>query len=112
MSLKFIALLIAVCVFQNMVFTFVSRARQSGDPKRHVVASIFSNGVWFFVNYGAIFPVMWEAIHKGDNKTIIFLGIVYALSCTLGAYIMHKISLGHWNVPYLSEKGKAKVGER
>ena len=31
---------------QNFCFTFVSRARNSGSLKRHVVAAIASNGVW------------------------------------------------------------------
>lgn len=34
-------------VWQNYAFTFVSRARNSGSLKRHMVAALQSNGVWF-----------------------------------------------------------------
>lgn len=34
-------------VWQNYAFTFVSRARNSGSLKRHMIAALQSNGVWF-----------------------------------------------------------------
>jgi hypothetical protein len=37
-----------VLLAQNFSFTFVSRARNSGSLKRHVIAALASNGVWFW----------------------------------------------------------------
>lgn len=34
-------------VWQNYAFTFVSRARNSGSLKQHMIAAVQSNGVWF-----------------------------------------------------------------
>lgn len=34
-------------VWQNYAFTYVSRARNSGSLKRHAIAAVQSNGVWF-----------------------------------------------------------------
>lgn len=34
-------------VWQNYAFTFVSRARNSASLKRHMMAALQSNGVWF-----------------------------------------------------------------
>jgi len=36
-----------VLMWQNYAFTFVSRARNSGSLKRHALAALQSNGVWF-----------------------------------------------------------------
>lgn len=34
-------------VWQNYAFTYVSRARNSGSLRRHAIAALQSNGVWF-----------------------------------------------------------------
>ena len=34
-------------IWQNYAFTFVSRARNSGSLKQHMIAAVQSNGVWF-----------------------------------------------------------------
>ena len=34
-------------LWQNYAFTYVSRARNSGSLKRHAIAALQSNGVWF-----------------------------------------------------------------
>ena len=34
-------------IWQNYAFTYVSRARNSGSLKRHAIAALQSNGVWF-----------------------------------------------------------------
>lgn len=63
-----------VLVAQNWSFTFVSRARNSASLKRHMIAGLCSNGIWFASqiiivnkivdmmkgNYGA-----WAAIGTG-----------------------------------------------
>ena len=38
-------------VLQNMSFTLVSRARNSGSLAFHAVAAIGSNGIWFASNF-------------------------------------------------------------
>ena len=98
---------------QNMFFTWVSRSRNSGDVLKHSVAAIFSNGVWFACNYFILFPQIMKSVTEGDLVTQLFVMLVYVLGTTLGSVVMMKIALGHYgDVPFLTEKGKARVGER
>ena len=46
-SLWFWLLWPVTLIWQNYAFTQVSRARNSGSLKRHMLAAIQSNGVWF-----------------------------------------------------------------
>lgn len=50
-------------IIQNMSFTLVSRARNSGSIKFHAVASVGSNGVWFASQ--AIISVIADAWASG-----------------------------------------------
>lgn len=49
---------------------------------------------------------------EGDMWDRIIIGVIYIASTTLGSVIMMKINLGHWYVPFLTEEGKSKVGEK
>lgn len=90
-------------VVQNMAFTWVSRARNSGSFSYHAVASVFSNGIWFasqLILVDSIVRVARDADWVGAAQ----LGAFYT-SCTVtGSILMHWISLR-----YL-ETGKRKVG--
>ncbi len=46
-SVVFWAFWAVFLVWQNYAFTFVSRARNSGSLRRHMIAAVQSNGVWF-----------------------------------------------------------------
>src|SRR3990167_8487036 len=46
-SIWFWALWPVALMWQNYAFTAVSRARNSGSLRRHMLAAIQSNGVWF-----------------------------------------------------------------
>lgn len=104
--------LFVVSLIQNMAFTWVSRSRNSGDPLKHSIASIFSNGIWFLCNYFILFPEVMKSVMEGDMWDRIIIGVIYIASTTLGSVIMMKINLGHWYVPFLTEEGKSKVGEK
>lgn len=97
---------------QNMAFTWVSRSRNGGDPPKHFVASIFSNGVWFVINYFILFPEIMELVKTGNIWMRIAICTVYILGTALGSVVMMKINLGHWYIPFLTESGKSKVGSR
>lgn len=106
-------ILFVVSFIQNMFFTWVSRSRNSGDPKKHAVASVFSNGIWFACNYFILFPEIMKAFEKDDLENKLIIMCIYIAGTTLGSVVMMKIALGHFgNVPLLTETGKAKVGER
>jgi hypothetical protein len=102
-----------VAFIQNMAFTWVSRSRQSGNPKKHAVAATFSNSIWFVCNFFILFPVILKTIAEGDMLSKLVLMLVYVSATVLGSVVMMKINLGHWYVPFLTEKkDKDKVGSR
>jgi hypothetical protein len=87
-SLLFWLLWPLTLIWQNYAFTQVSRARNSGSLKRHMVASLQSNGVWFlqtifvfsaFQNimsgqYGVLLTIAAVAMYTGFTM----LGSLYA----------------------------------
>ncbi len=92
-----------VLVAQNFAFTFVSRARNSGSLKRHMVASVFSNGVWF-VSQIIIFSQMFAIITGKYGVGLAMLTALYYTAFTmLGSLAAHYYSLR-------SEKGTSRVG--
>ena len=106
-----LASLAFVGFIQNMVFTLVSRSRQSANVKRHFFASVGSNGIWFLTTFVLIIPqVLKSTAENGSHLDMYILGGVYAVATALGSCTMQKINLGDWYVPYLTEKGKDKVG--
>jgi hypothetical protein len=92
-----------VLIGQNFAFTFVSRARNSGSLRRHVIAGIFSNGIWF-VSQLIIFTAMFQMmVGKYGLKMQVFTAIYYTFWTLTGSVLAHVFSLK-------TEKGKAAVG--
>lgn len=53
--------LLAVCAWQAVSFTMVSRARQRGNPQYLNWTSVFSNGVWYVaMHFFAVGAITWE----------------------------------------------------
>jgi len=96
-------ILLAIVSFcQNMVFTGVSRSRNSGDPRYHRYWAYASNGVWF-LNFALIGKIIWEPLRQGDWFTVVVAAVVYVLFTCEGSVTMMKYLLKH-------ETGKRKVG--
>ncbi len=93
----------AILILQNLSFTFVSRARNSGSLKRHMQASVASNGIWFISQF-ILFNRM-TAIMSGKEGVwaAIGAGVFYTLFTIIGALVGHKVSL-------LTERGSSAVG--
>lgn len=91
-----------VLILQNAAFTWVSRARNSGSLAYHAVASVFSNGIFFFTNFYLIYTVSKSA--DTDVWTALGLAAVYICGTVTGSVTMHYVSM-RW-----LEKGKRKVG--
>ena len=90
-------------IIQNMAFTWVSRARNSGSLGYHAFASICSNGVWFASQF-VLIDVMLRIIRNGSWAEVIGIGAFYAACTVTGSVGMHWISIS-W-----LESGKRKVG--
>lgn len=105
--------LFVVAFVQNMAFTWVSRSRQSGNPGKHAVAAVFSNSIWFVCNFYLLFPEILRSINEGGFWERFVLMIIYVAATVLGSVVMMKINLGHWYVPFLTEKkDRDRVGGR
>lgn len=105
--------LFAIAFIQNMAFTWVSRSRQSGNPRKHAIAAIFSNSIWFVCNFFILFPEILRAVAEGNLWDRLILMVIYVAATVSGSVVMMKINLGHWYVPFLTEKkDKDKVGGR
>lgn len=90
-------------IAQNFAFTFVSRARNSGSLKRHMMASVMSNGIWF-LSQTIIFSQMFNIMTGRYGLPLaIFTGLYYTCWTMGGAMLGHAISLR-------TEKGKGAVG--
>lgn len=76
-------LLFFVTILQNASFTLVSRARNSDSLWFHAIASVFSNGIWFFVV---------RMVTKQDPNTLL-LGVVYVAGTVTGSVLMHHLSM-------------------
>jgi hypothetical protein len=96
--------LAVVAYFQNMVFTWSSRSRNSGDPKYHRHAAWCSNGIWFVCQV-LIVKHIWDAINKGAWWYVAVAGLIYTIATAEGSVCMMKILLK-------KEKGKKCVGAR
>lgn len=80
---------------QNVAFTFVSRGRNSGSLMYHLIAAIFSNGL-----YAALLFVSIDQVAQAKANPTNFL-VVYTLSTLAGSIFAHWLALR-------LEKGKAK----
>jgi hypothetical protein len=92
-----------ILLLQNMSFTLVSRARNSGSIQRHILAALGSNGVWF-VSQGIIFTKLYK-IMTGEYgwQMAVFTGLFYTTFTIVGSVAAHYIALR-------TEKGKSAVG--
>lgn len=80
---------------QNVAFTFVSRGRNSGSLGYHLVASVFSNGI-----YAALLFVSIDQVTQAKQNPGTFLA-VYTLATMSGSIFAHWLALK-------MEKGKGK----
>ena len=90
-------------LLQNASFTWVSRARNSGNVKYHAVAAIGSNGIWF-LNQFIVVDVITKAIKSSDLWLAVSSGLWYTLWTVVGSITMHWFLMKH------VEKGSRKVG--
>lgn len=103
-NLAEIAVLGVVAFIQNMAFTWVSRSRNSGDPKYHRKAALCSNGIWFIANV-LIWRQVWMAIETGEWWVLVVAFVVYVVATTEGSVLMMRRLLR-------TETGKRRVGAR
>ena len=94
--------LIPVAFLQNMVFTAVSRSRNSGDPSYHRWWAYGSNGIWLICQF-FIWKHFWAAFEGGGYWAMLAMAIIYTLSTAEGSVFMMKKMLA-------KEEGKRKVG--
>jgi hypothetical protein len=88
---------------QNISFTFVSRARNSASLGRHVVAAIFSNGIYMMSLVMALGPFNTYLTGGHGRGWQSFAILYYTLFTVAGSVLAHKFSLK-------TEKGKSAVG--
>ena len=88
-------------ITQNMAFTWVSRARNSGSLGYHATAAVFSNGIWFVSQFLLIGMVMRPGQPFWYD---VALGVEYITCTVVGSVLMHHISMK------FLETGRRKVG--
>ena len=94
--------LIPVAFVQNMVFTAVSRSRNSGDPSYHRWWAYASNGIWLVCQF-FIWKHFWAAFSEADYLAMALMAVIYTLSTAEGSvYMMRKM--------LAKETGARKVG--
>lgn len=76
-----------ICFAQNVSFTFVSRGRNSGSLLYHLVAALFSNGLYAVMLFLSI-DVLTTA--KADPAPFV---LIYAASCLSGSVLAHWLAL-------------------
>lgn len=90
-------------VWQNFTFTMVSRARNSGSLRRHMLAALLSNGAWF-VQTLFVFSAMWKVIQGEFGWGWAAISALYYTVFTMtGSLWAHHRALK-------KEKGLAAVG--
>jgi hypothetical protein len=93
----------AVLVGQSFSFTFVSRARNSASLRRHLFASVLSNGVWF-ASQVILFNKLIDILRGNEGLLpAVYAGAFYCFWTVVGSISAHKIAL-------MTEKGKSSVG--
>lgn len=117
METVLLLILLTITAFiQNMVFTWSSRSRNSGDPNYHRIAAWLSNGVYFIAQM-FIVKIMWKPFMEGEILIVLIGGLLYIGATTEGSVFMMRILLGKvpwlpkWLSRLLVEQGKRKVGE-
>jgi len=92
-----------VLMTQNLSFTLVSRARNSGSIGWHAVAAVGSNGVWIISQFILIEGIV-QAMKSSTLWPALTLGAFYTTFTVLGSVIGHYVSM-RW-----IEKGRRRVG--
>lgn len=92
-----------ILIAQNFAFTFVSRARNSGSLKKHLTASVLSNGIWFVSQIFAVGAFMSILSGQFGVGKAIAAGVFYTVFTILGSLLAHQHALK-------TEKGNARVG--
>ncbi len=90
-------------IAQNFSFTYTSRARNSGSLKKHMIAAIFSNGIWFAGQLMVVSEFMKILSGKYGIGLAIGAGIFYTIFTLIGSLTAHYHALK-------TEKGKGAVG--
>jgi hypothetical protein len=85
-----------------MVFTAVSRSRNSGNPTYHRRWAYLSNSVWLVCQF-FIWKHFWAAFNSQEYWAMALMGVIYTLSTAEGSVYMMKKMLA-------KEKGNKKVG--
>jgi hypothetical protein len=88
---------------QNFAFTFVSRARNSGSLKRHVIAAVCSNAIWMLQFQILVGPMMAYLNGKHGWLLQVAVGAYYTAFTVTGSVLAH-----YWALR--TEKGKGAVG--
>lgn len=94
--------LIPVAFLQNMVFTAVSRSRNSGDPSYHRRWAYLSNSIWLVCQF-FIWKHFWAAFNGSEWIPMAIMVLFYTASTAEGSVFMMKKMLA-------KEEGKRKVG--
>lgn len=66
--------ILLLAFIQNISFTIVSRSRNRDNKKFHVIAAIFSNGIWFLT---------FRELILGDMNYLLF--IPYVIGTVIGS---------------------------
>ncbi len=93
----------AILFFQNISFTYVSRARSSGSIVRHLKASVFSNGIWIFSQMIMLGPMFDYLTGKHGRIPQLEAATVYTVATVSGSLFAHWLAMK-------TEKGKNAVG--
>ena len=59
--------ILVLAFVQNISFTIVSRSRNRGNKKYHMIAALFSNSIWFLT---------FRELIKGDMNLVLFVPYV------------------------------------
>jgi hypothetical protein len=94
--------IIPVAFVQNMVFTAVSRSRNSGDPSYHRKWAYLSNFIWLICQF-FIWKHFWAAFNSNAYWAMAIMAIFYTVSTAEGSVLMMRKMLA-------METGKQKVG--
>jgi hypothetical protein len=77
--------LFVITIAQNASFTLVSRARNSGSLLYNGIASVFSNGIWYFV---------FRQIQAMPNDAP--TAIVYIAASAIGSVLMQWVAIKYF----------------
>lgn len=77
-----VLIILGLSFLQNVSFTVVSRSRNRSSFKYHMIASIFSNGIWFLT---------FRQLLLSDMSFVLF--VPYTIGTVLGSLSGAKLSM-------------------